>query len=186
MYEIPQQLEYKEKIVFGLTFGQLMYAMIFLPIAVIFFRLNVSMPIKVFLIFIPVSLAAGFMFFNLLDVIKNWKAWFKYRLLNTKEKIQMFFKVNKENIKDNFIIIKDKKLAVLRVEPLNFDIKTNEEKEAILFSFQRFLNSLDFPIQILMTTETLNLDSYLDSLKGRISILKIKGQTRFLIAIKII
>ncbi len=174
MYEIPQQLEYKEKIVFGLTFGQLMYAMIFLPIAVIFFRLNVSMPIKVFLIFIPVSLAAGFMFFNLLDVIKNWKAWFKYRLLNTKEKIQMFFKVNKENIKDNFIIIKDKKLAVLRVEPLNFDIKTNEEKEAILFSFQRFLNSLDFPIQILMTTETLNLDSYLDSLKGRISNLKDK------------
>ena len=58
MYEIPQQLEYKEKIVFGLTFGQLMYAMIFLPFAVIFFRLNVAMPVKVFLVSIPILLAS--------------------------------------------------------------------------------------------------------------------------------
>jgi len=32
MYEIPQQLEYKEKIVFGLTFPQIAYALIFFPI----------------------------------------------------------------------------------------------------------------------------------------------------------
>ena len=31
----------REKIVFGLTFGQLIYALIFLPIAIIFFRMNI-------------------------------------------------------------------------------------------------------------------------------------------------
>jgi hypothetical protein len=79
MYEIPQQLEYKEKIVFGLTFEQLIPAMIFLPIIIIIFRMNLPITIKVFLIFIPISLAAGFMFFNLTTIIKRWVIWFKFR-----------------------------------------------------------------------------------------------------------
>ena len=86
MYEIPQQLEYKEKIVFGLTFSQLMYAMIFLPFAVIFFRLNIPMPIKVFLVFIPVTLAGGFMFFDLQSKIKDWYWWYKFREIKEEKK----------------------------------------------------------------------------------------------------
>ncbi len=174
MYEIPQQLEYKEKIVFGLTFEQLIYALIFLPFAVLAFRLNIPLFFRVFLTFIPVSFAAGFMFFNLLDHAKTWIIWLKHRLLDTKLKLKNFLEVDKDSVKENLIFIKNKKLAVLRVEPLNFDIKTDEEKEAIIFSFQRFLNSLDFPIQVLMTTEILSLDEYLNSLKSRIDTLKDK------------
>jgi hypothetical protein len=33
-YEIPQQLEYKEKIMFGLNFKQLAYLFVFAPIVV--------------------------------------------------------------------------------------------------------------------------------------------------------
>jgi hypothetical protein len=91
MYEIPQQLEYKEKIVFGLTFEQLMYAMIFLPFAVMFFRMNVAMPVKIFLISIPVSLAAGFMFFDLLSKIKDWYWWYKFREIKEPEKLKKLF-----------------------------------------------------------------------------------------------
>jgi len=91
MYEIPQQLEYKEKIVFGLTFGQLMYTMIFLPLAIIFFRMNIPLPIKVFLIFIPVSLAAGFMFFDLFSKIKNWYWWWKFREIKDKNQLKKLF-----------------------------------------------------------------------------------------------
>jgi len=102
MYEIPQQLEYKEKIVFGLTFGQLMYAMIFLPIAIIFFRMNVPLPVKVFLIFIPVSLAAGFMFFDLLPKIKDWYWWYKFRLIEDKSKLSILFGAK---VEDNTIFV---------------------------------------------------------------------------------
>jgi hypothetical protein len=91
MYEIPQQLEYKEKIVFGLTFGQLMYAMIFLPIAIVFFRMNIPFSVKIFLIFIPVSLAGGFMFFDLSSKIKNWYWWYKFREIKDPLKLKDIF-----------------------------------------------------------------------------------------------
>ena len=168
MYEIPQQLEYKEKIIFGLTFGQLMYGLMFFPIAfAFFFRLNAPLPVRVFLTFIPVSLSAGFMFFNLSSKIKDCYYWFKFRKIDTKEKINKIFGL--KEIKDNIILTaKNKKLAVIRIEPINFSIKPTGEQDAIILSFQKFLNSLDFPVQLLMTTETLNLEAYLSTLKGKI------------------
>jgi hypothetical protein len=102
MYEIPQQLEYKEKIVFGLTFGQLIYAMIFLPFAIIFFRLNIPLSVKFFLIFIPVSLAAGFMFFDLSSKIKNWYWWYKFREIKESLKIKKLFGAR---VSDNSIFV---------------------------------------------------------------------------------
>jgi len=103
MYEIPQQLEYKEKIVFGLTFEQLIYALVFLPIAIIFFRMNIPLPIKVFLIFIPVSFAAGFMFFDLRSKIQDWYWWYKFRKVKGAEKLKKLFGAE---IKENLIIVK--------------------------------------------------------------------------------
>lgn len=105
MYEIPQQLEYKERIVFGLTFGQLMWALIFFPFAFIFlFRLNASLPVRVFLTLIPVSLAGGFMFFNFSSHIKNWVNWYKFRDIKTKQHMDKLFGI--QEIKNNLIYTK--------------------------------------------------------------------------------
>jgi len=104
MYEIPQQLEYKEKIVFGLTFGQLMYALMFFPVAfAFFFRLNAPLSVRVFLTFIPVSLAAGFMFFNLSGRIKDWYYWLKFGEIK-KDRMEKIFGI--KEIKDNLIYAK--------------------------------------------------------------------------------
>ncbi len=166
MYEIPQQLEYKEKIVFGLTFKQLIYAFIFFPLAFSFlFKLNASIYTRVFLTLIPVFLAAGFMFLDLQDKIKDWVIWYRNRDLTT-QKIEKLFDVKIDN---DLINTKNKKLAVLKVDSINFDIKPKREKETITLAFQKFLNSLDFPIQILMANETLSLEDYLKSLEQRIS-----------------
>jgi len=167
MYEIPQQLEYKEKIVFGLTFGQLFYVLIFFPFAFYsFFKLDASLPVRVFLTFIPVSLACGFMFFDLTDKIKIWLIWYKNRKLEGK-KIESFYSIRE--IKDGLIVTDKKKLAILKIEPINFSIKPNGEQEMIILAFQKFLNSLDFPIEFLMTTNTLNLESYLKTLQEKIT-----------------
>lgn len=105
MYEIPQQLEYKEKIVFNLTFGQLMYVLIFFPIAfVCFFRLNLPLSVRVFLTLIPVSLATGFMFLNLSSHLKNWLIWFKYRKVKTDLKFQKIF--GSREIKEDYILVR--------------------------------------------------------------------------------
>jgi len=62
-----------------------------------------------------------------------------------------------------------KRIAVLKVDSINFGIKPKKEQETIMLTFQKFLNSIDFPIQILMTTETLDLEIYLKKLKTKIS-----------------
>lgn len=103
MYEIPQQLEYKEKIVFGLTFSQLAYALIFLPIVIIFFRMKIPLPVKVFLMLIPISLASGFMFFDLLSKIKDWYWWYKFREIKESEKIKKLFGAE---VRENLLILK--------------------------------------------------------------------------------
>jgi len=167
MYEIPHQLEYKEKIVFGLTFSQLAYAFLFFPFAfTFFFKINAHLFVRIFLTLIPVSLAVGFMFFDLGKLTKNWYTWFKTRDLDTKEKLDK--NISYGFIENNLIHYKKKKLAILEVESLNFSIKPQDEKDTIAYSFQKLLNAIDFPIQILMTTETLDLNNYLGQLQGTI------------------
>ena len=165
MYEIPQQLEYKEKIVFGLTFKQLAYALLFFPIIfVLLFKISAPLYVRITLAIFPISIAVGFMFFNLSTLAKNWYTWFKLRDLNTKEKLSQALPVG--IIANDLINHNNKKIAVLRVNSINFAMKHKEEKEVIALAFQKFLNSIDFPLQILMTTETLSLDEYLSSIES--------------------
>ncbi|NPE26708.1 DUF87 domain-containing protein [Methanococcoides sp. SA1] len=160
MYEIPQQLTYKERIVFGLTFEQLGYALIFTPIIfVILFRLQINLTARILLVIVPTLLAVGFMFFDLLTNARHWYIWFKSRNLGIPEKIREVLESEK---------LENKKIVALKVEPINFSIKPRKEKDIIILSFQKFLNSIDFPIQILMTTEELDLNIYLDTLKDKV------------------
>ena len=71
-----------------------------------------------------------------------------------------------KQIREGIIILKNNTLrAILMTSSLNFALKTKEEQEAILFQFQDFLNSLDFPCQILVSSRRLNITGYLDKLK---------------------
>ena len=101
MYEIPQQLEYKEKIVFGLTFGQIMDAFIFISISIIILKTKIPIQIKVFTISIFISLAIGFMFFDFFSKIKNWYWWYKFREIDDPKKLKHIFGAK---IKNNLII----------------------------------------------------------------------------------
>ncbi len=73
-----------------------------------------------------------------------------------------------KKVEKGVLFVKNKKLALLKVEPLNFSIRNEPEKEAIIKGFQKFLNSLDFPIQIAIGTEVLNIDNYLNALQARV------------------
>jgi len=63
---------------------------------------------------------------------------------------------------------KSKRIALVKVEPFNFMIKQKDEMTMIIKGFQAFLNSLDFPIQIVMLTDKLNLDPYLKKAEERV------------------
>lgn len=167
-YEIPQQLEYKEKVVFGLTFSQLAWAMLFgLPAAGIFFKSQANIYIKSIVVILLCFCAILFMFFNASRFIKNYYAWLKFRKVSRpSSKLEKFIGV--KEVKDDLVITDNKKIAILRIEPFNFTIKGESEKESILQVFQKFLNSIDFPVQVLMTTDALEVNSYLKILEKRV------------------
>ena len=60
-----------------------------------------------------------------------------------------------------------RKLAILKVEPMNFSLRNKADKEIVISLFQKFLNSLDFPIQIVVATDALNLDTYIADFSQR-------------------
>lgn len=168
-YEIPQQLAYTEKIIFGLSFKQLAYAIAFLiPMLLFFFKTGFNVYFKSVVVGVLSCLAIGLMFFNLDYHLRGWIAWFKIRELKTKEQLNAFKGI--KEIKDSLIYTLDnRKLAVLKIEPINFSIKPQGTQEAIIGSFQKFLNSVDFPVQIMMNTESLNLSDYFKELQGKIN-----------------
>jgi hypothetical protein len=72
------------------------------------------------------------------------------------------------SIRDNVILMKDNSSRiVLKCSSINFLLKSNEEQDSIIISFQRFLNTLKFPIQILIRSKKLDIDSYLQNLQNK-------------------
>ncbi len=70
-------------------------------------------------------------------------------------------------IRDNVIIMKDfSARVVLKCSTINFLLKSIEEQDAIIMSFQRFLNSIDFPIQIMIRSTKLDIETYLNKLNS--------------------
>lgn len=57
--------------------------------------------------------------------------------------------------------------GVLAVSSINYDLKSSDEQEAIISQYQNFLNSLDFPLQILINSRKLNIDHYLEFLSKK-------------------
>jgi type IV secretory pathway VirB4 component len=69
-------------------------------------------------------------------------------------------------IKKNAVVMKDGSLrAVLVVSSINFSLKSADEQNALITSYQNFLNGLEFPIQILMQSRKLDIHTYLNKLQ---------------------
>jgi hypothetical protein len=78
---------------------------------------------------------------------------------------QSFLKLSE--IRDDTIIMQDGTLrAVLTVSSTNFDLKSEEEQNALIYAYQRFLNSLDFHIQIVLQSRKMDIGDYTGKLKG--------------------
>jgi hypothetical protein len=79
-YEIPQQLKYEEKILFGLTFKQMVYAMLFIfPALTIFLKTSLNIYMKIIIVAILASLGCLFMFFDFWSHVKDFSNWFMFR-----------------------------------------------------------------------------------------------------------
>lgn len=71
-------------------------------------------------------------------------------------------------IRDDTVIMKDGTIrAVLLAASINFALKSEDEQNAVIDSYIRFLNNLNFSIQIVIQSRELNIENYLEYLGGK-------------------
>ncbi len=71
-----------------------------------------------------------------------------------------------KSFKDGVLVMKDGSFrAILMINSINFNLKSQVEKRSILNSYKNFLNSITFPIQIVLQSRILDLDNYLKKLE---------------------
>lgn len=65
-------------------------------------------------------------------------------------------------IQEGIIILKNGGYRMIfSVSAINFSLKSEEEQNSLIFQYQSFLNSLHFPIQIVMRSKRLDLNPYI-------------------------
>jgi len=74
--------------------------------------------------------------------------------------------VDVEEMREGIMVLKSGALrAVLLVSSINFDLKSSQEQDAIISQYQAFLNSLDFPVQIVIQSRRFNIAPYMELLR---------------------
>ncbi|MFA5947686.1 MAG: hypothetical protein WC806_01815 [Candidatus Gracilibacteria bacterium] len=69
-------------------------------------------------------------------------------------------------IRDDVLVLKNGGMrAILKTSSINFNLKSEQEQNSIIYGYQGFLNSLEFPIQILVRSQKLDIDNYIAQVK---------------------
>ncbi len=90
----------------------------------------------------------------------------KQRQLSESASTQKY--VDVEDVRDGVIVLRNGALrAVLLASSINFDLKSSDEQDAIIIQYQNFLNSLDFPLQIVVRSRRFDIAPYLRKLEQR-------------------
>lgn len=73
-----------------------------------------------------------------------------------------------KDIREEVVILKSGGYrGVLMCSSINFELKSSDEQKAIIGGFQTFLNTLDFPVQIVMQSRKIDIQPYLTLLKDK-------------------
>lgn len=68
-------------------------------------------------------------------------------------------------LRDNMVIMSDGSFrTVITCKSINFDLMSSREREGVEYAYQSFLNSLTFPVQILVRSQRVDIAPYLDRL----------------------
>lgn len=74
-----------------------------------------------------------------------------------------------KEVRDGIMVMKDGTLAMaVLVSSVNLSLKSADEQQATLMQFQNFLNTLDFPIQIVIQSRRYDIRPYILTLQNRL------------------
>ncbi len=85
-----------------------------------------------------------------------------------KASTQSFIEI--ETIKDDIVLLKDNSAAlVVEVGAVNFWLLSAEEQSSLIYAYGDLLNSLSFPIQVLILSKKMDVSSYIEYINGKIT-----------------
>ena len=69
-------------------------------------------------------------------------------------------------LRDGIVILKDGTMrAILMISSVSFALKSEDEQNAIVYAYQDFINSLDFPIQLTISSRKMDITPYLEEVR---------------------
>lgn len=73
-----------------------------------------------------------------------------------------------KEIRDSVVVMKSGEMrAVLLVSPINLGLKSEDEQKGSIQEFQSFLNSIEFPVEMVVSSRRLDIRPYLQLLENR-------------------
>ena len=74
-----------------------------------------------------------------------------------------------DEVKDDVLILKDRSaVIVIEIGAVNFWLLSQEEQTSTIYSYGALLNSLSFPVQIVILSKRMDISNYLEYVKGKI------------------
>ena len=92
-----------------------------------------------------------------------------FALQKSKSKTSARNQIALKGVRDGILLLPNNEYrAILQVSSLNFELRSDEEQDVIIDTYESFLNSVGSSLQILIRTREIDMDKYLEDLKGRL------------------
>lgn len=90
-------------------------------------------------------------------------------LQKSKKKVSARKQIDIRGVQDGVLLLpKNEYRAVLEVSSLNFELKSEDEQDVLIDTYESFLNSLPCQVQILVRIRELDMSKYIHDLNGRL------------------
>lgn len=75
-----------------------------------------------------------------------------------------------KDIRDGVVVLKDGSFrGIAQIDAINFELRSSDEQAGIIEQFQGFLNSIDFPLQVVIQSRKYNVETYLAGVEASAS-----------------
>jgi hypothetical protein len=86
-------------------------------------------------------------------------------LSKSKNKVSSRRQIQIKEVKDDILVLPNLEYrTILETSSINFELKSEEEQDVLIDSFQNFLNSLPCQLQILIRVREVDIDHYLEEI----------------------
>ena len=93
-----------------------------------------------------------------------------YSLAKANKKASSRMQIDIKGVEDNILILPGSEYRlVLLVSSVNFELKSEDEQDALIETYQSFLNSLVGDLQIIVRVRELDIDEYVMALESRLA-----------------